>query len=130
MAAPSMTLGTTLHTSATLAASGTATDTFDASTKFEAQAMYKVTAAGTVGTPFGVRVDVFEIYSGSTYGNASTGTAVPNYSYTVAGYAASQIVYSPKIFVSTGKWLFKLTNLDSANSVTVEGIIDTVDSVA
>lgn len=130
MAAPSMTLGTTLHTSASLAASGTATDTLDISAKFEGQAMYKVTAGGTVAATFGVRIDVFALYSSTTYGDASTGTAVPNYSYTVAGYTASQIVYSPKVYVPTGKWKFKITNLDATNAVTVEAIVDTVDTIA
>jgi hypothetical protein len=131
MAAPAMTLGTTLHTSASLAASGTATDTLDASAKFEAQVMYKVTAGGTVAATFGVRIDVFEVYSSTTYGDAGTATANPNFTYTVTGYTASQVAYSPKIFVPTGKWKFKITNLDATNAVTaVEAIYDTVDSIA
>jgi hypothetical protein len=130
MAAPVMTLGTTLHTSASLGAAGNATDTLDLSAKFEGQAMYKVTAGGTVAATFGVRIDVFGLYSGSTYGNASTGTAAPNFVYTVTGYTASQVVYSPKIYVTAGKWLFKITNLDAANAVTVEAIVDTVDSIS
>lgn len=130
MAAPSMTLGTTLHTSASLGAAGTATDTLDLSAKFEGQAMYKVTAGGTVAATFGVRIEVFGLYSGSTYGNSSTGTAIPNYTYTVAGYTASQIVYSSKISVPCGKWLFRITNLDATNAVTVEALVDTVDAIS
>lgn len=130
MAAPSMTLGTTLHTSASLGAAGTATDTLDVSAKFEGQAMYKVTAGGTVAATFGVRIDIFGLYSSTTYGDASTGTAVPNYTFTVNGYTASQVVYSPKLYVPTGKWKFKITNLDASNAVTVEAIVDTVDSIA
>ena len=130
MAAPTMTLGTTLHTSASLAASGTATDTLDASTKFEAQVMYKLTAGGTVAGTSGLRIDVFELYSGSTYGNAATATATPNFTYTISGYTASQVAYSPKMYVPTGRWLFKITNLDATNAVTVEAVADTVDAVA
>lgn len=130
MVAPAMTLGTTLHTSASLAAATSATDTLDLSTKFEGQVMYKITAGGTVNATFGVRIDVFEIYSGATYGDAGTATANPNFSITVAGYTASQVAYSPKIYVPTGKWKFKITNLDPSNAVTVEGLADTVDSIA
>jgi hypothetical protein len=130
MAAPVMTFGTTLHTSASLGAAASATDTLDLSTKFEGQVMYKVTAGGTVAATFGLRIEAFEIYSGSTYGDASTGTDVPNFTYTVVGYTASQVVYSPKIFLSTGKWLLRITNVDATNAVTVEGIVDTVDSIS
>lgn len=130
MASPSMTFGTTLHTSASLGASGTATDNLDASTKFEAQLMVKVTAGGTVAATFGVQVDMYEIYSGSTYGNSSTGTPVPNFTYVVTGYTSTQVVYSPKFYLPTGKWLVKMTNLDASNAVTVESIYDTIDSIS
>lgn len=131
MAAPSMTLGTTLHTSASLAAGATTNDTLDASTKFEAQVMYKVTAGATVAATFGLKIEVYELYSGTTYPqDVATGTLNPNYTYTLAGYSASQIVYSPKIYLPTGKWKIKLTNLDATNAITVEGIYDTVDAIA
>lgn len=131
MAAPVMTFGTTLHTSASLGAAATATDTLDASIKFEAQVMYKVTAGGTVAATYGLKIQVFELYSGSTYGDAGTATRDdnPNYTYTVTGYIASDVEYSPKIFVPTGKWKFRITNLDATNAVTVESVYDTVDSV-
>lgn len=132
MAAPSMTLGTTLHASASLSASATATDTLDLSAKFEAQVMYKVTEGGSVAATAGLQIQVFGLYSGSTYGNS--GTAVrddnPNYTYTVAKETASDVVYSPKIFLPTGKWLLKITNLDATNAVTVESVYDTIDSIA
>lgn len=132
MASPSMTLGTTLHTSGSLAASATAVDTLDASTKFEAQVMYKVTAGATVAATYGLKIQVFALYSGSTYGDAGTATRDdnPNFTFTVTGYIASDVEYSPLIYVPTGKYKFKITNLDATNAVTVEGIYSTVDAVA
>lgn len=132
MAAPSMTLGTTLHTSASLAASGTANDTLDVSAKFEGQVMYKVTAGGTVAATSGLQIDVYELYSGTTYGNAGTAARdqFPNFTYTLKGYTASDVAYSPKIYVPTGKWKFVITNLDATNAITVEAVSDTVDSIA
>jgi hypothetical protein len=125
-----MTLGTTLHTSASLAASGTTTDNLTNTSNFEAQLVVKVTAGGTVAATFGCKIELFKVYSGSTYTSSGTGTLNPNYSYTLAGYAASQVVYSPAIFIPTGSWLVKLTNLDATNAVTVESIYDTVSGVA
>lgn len=130
MASPTMTFGQTLHSSASLGASGTASDTVDLSTKYQAQIMYKVTAGGTVAATFGVRIDIYGIYLGSTYGDSSTGTPVPNYTFTVTNYAASQVVYSPKIFLDTGRWKIVITNLDATNAITVEALYDTVDTIA
>lgn len=134
MASPSMTFGTTLHTSASLGASGTATDLLDLSAKFEGQVMYKVTAGGTVAGTSGLQIQCFAIYSGSTYGDAGTATRDdnPNFAFTVNNYNghASDVVYSPKIYLPTGKWKLKITNLDASNAITVEAIVDTVDSVA
>ena len=92
--------------------------------------MHKVTAGGTVAATYGLKIEVFMVYSGSTYGNSSTGTVAPNFTYTATGWAASQVVYTPKLFLPTGKYLIKLTNLDASNAITVESIYDTIDSVS
>jgi hypothetical protein len=130
MAAPVAIASTTLHTSASLGAAATATDNLAITTSFEAQLMVKVTAGGTVAATFGCKIEVYKLYTSTTYGSAGTGTLNPNYSYTLAGYTASQVVYSPGIFIPTGSWTVKITNLDATNAITVESIYDGVSAIS
>lgn len=129
MAAPVMTLGTTLHASASLAASANVADSLLVTTQFEAQLVVKCTAAGAVAATFGCKIEVFKVYSGGTFTSAGTGTLNPNFTYTLAGYTAAQVVYSPAIFIPTGSWSVKMTNLDATNAITLESIYDLVTTV-
>ena len=128
MAAPSMTFNTAGNAlaSQSLANAGTVTFNLDLSAKFEGQVEVKVVEGGTVAATAGVRVDVF-----AGYGSTPTYTTVnPNFTMTVPAGTATVTVYSPKIYLPTGKYQVKLTNLDATNAVTVEATMDTVDAVA
>ena len=127
MAAPTMTFGAAGNALASMSLGANLTTAFnvDVSAKFEGQVNIKVTMGAAVAATAGVKVEIFEGY-GSTPTYTTTN---PNYTYTIPAGAASAVVYGPKFFVSTGKWQFKLTNLDATNAVTVEGTLDTVDSV-
>ena len=114
--------------STALAASGTTSFTVDLSAKWEGQVMVKVTMGATVAATAGVMVEVFMDYVGGA--TPTWSTVNPNFTYTVAAGAASAVVYSPIIFLPTGRYQVKLTNLDATNGVTAEASLGTVDSVA
>lgn len=108
--------------SGSLAASGTATANVDASGKYGADIQVSNTGGGTVAATNGVQVDVFSrIGSGpATDTIASQTFVIP----TVVSTAALVTVHVP-----TGRWQFKLTNLDVTNAVTASITDDTVDSI-
>lgn len=126
MAAPGMTFNTAGNAlaSQSLAASGTVTFNIDVSTKFEGQLEVEANF-GTIAATAGLKVEVFPGYGATpTYS-----TTNPNFPYTLPAVAGLQ--RAPKIFLPTGKWQVKLTNLDATNGLTaVQVTNDTVDSVS
>lgn len=120
---PVMSFGASVRASASLAASGTDNADVDYSAVFEAQLHVKNTPGGTVAATRGVRVDVYRRYgSGPTTGQS------PMASYFLPSTTAST-AESIEIFLSTGKYNIKVTNLDTANAVTVEILADTLTNL-
>jgi hypothetical protein len=113
-----------IHTSASLAASGTANDNYDGSAVFETQVHVKNTPGGSVAATRGLKVEVFRRYaSGPTTGESAFLT------YTLPSATAST-AESIDFFLGPGKYNIKLTNLDGTNAITVEVTGDTVTNVS
>jgi hypothetical protein len=125
MAAPSMTFNAQagVLASGSLAASGTSTTAYDVSSKFEGQLQVKNTGGGTVAATNGLKVEVFRRFGAGPVDDTIpvVGFIIP----TVASTASYQSVGLP-----TGKYDVKLTNLDTANAITVEMTSSSVDSVS
>jgi hypothetical protein len=113
-----------IRSSASLAASGTANYDVDYSTAFEGQVNVKNTPGGTVAATRGVRVDIFR-----RYGSTPTKASSPFLTYTQPSATAST-AESLDIFLGPGKYNITITNLDTANAVTVEITGDTLDSLS
>lgn len=125
MAAPSMTFGApgNIRASATLAAFASATYDVDYSTKIEGQITVKNTPGGTLHATRGVKVEVF-----LRYGSGPTVSTIPIQTLTLGSITASTPESAP-LFLSTGKYQIKITNIDISNAVTVEITGDTVDAI-
>lgn len=125
MPAPSTTFNAkgNIRNAATIAASGTTTDTLDFSTKFEGQIQIEV-VFGTVAATSGVQVDAFRQFgAGPTVDTIATATV------TIPSTAST--TKDGSIALPTGKYTLKLTNLDAANSVTgVTITTTTIDGIA
>ncbi len=122
MAAPTNTSNQTLHTSASLAASGTANDNLDIRTKFEARVQYSA-AFGTVAATNGLQIDVFRYVDGGT--NADT---IAVMSFTIPGTTSTTKRQS--FALPTGHYNVKITNLDATNAINpVIGLYETTDAI-
>jgi hypothetical protein len=113
-----------IRASASLAASATANYNIDYSAVWEGQIHILNTPAGAVAGTRGVRVDIYR-----RYGTGPTTGQSPFQSYTMASAIAST-PESLDIFLATGKYNLKITNLDATNAVTVEITDDTVTNIA
>jgi hypothetical protein len=113
-----------IRSSASLAASGTDNASVDYSSVFEAQIHVKNTPGGSVAATRGLRIDIYR-----RYGSSPTTGESPMISYTLPSTTAST-AESVDIFLPTGKYNIKVTNLDATNAVTVEVTGDTVTSLS
>jgi hypothetical protein len=125
MAAPVMTFAAAgnVRASASLAAAANATVALDASTKVEMQVAVKLTNGATIAGTHGLQIDLLPGY-GSTVAYAT----IPAVSVTIGSTLAASGTESTVIFLPTGKYQLKITNLDAANAVTVEATSVTIDS--
>jgi hypothetical protein len=125
MASPTMTFNAAgnIRASATLAGQATATYALDFSTRIEGQVAVKLTAGTTVASTRGLQVDMLPGY-GSTLAYA-TNAAI---SITIGQALAASTTESSVIYVPTGKYQCKISNLDINNAVTVEITSATIDS--
>jgi len=121
---PVYTAGTTVHASASIAAATTANDDVDFSTVFEAQLHVKNTPGGSVAATRGLKVEIFR-----RYGSGPTTAQSPMITYYLPSTTAS-VAESIEIFLSTGKYNIKITNLDATNAITVEILADTLSSLS
>jgi hypothetical protein len=110
--------------SASLAASASRNANVDYSAVFEGQIHVKNTPGGSVAATRGLRIDVFR-----RYGSSPTTSPTPCYTKTLPSQTAST-AEGDDIFLSTGKYNIKVTNLDATNAVTVEITGDTVSNLA
>jgi len=113
-----------LLTSQSLAASGTVTANIDASAKFEVQVTIKNTPGAAIAATRGVKVECF-----AGYGTGPSYTTIAPIIYQLLSATASTLE-SAEVYLPTGKWQIKLTNLDATNAVTVELTTSTIDSIA
>lgn len=125
MAAPTMTFNAVgnIRASASLAASGTDSGNLDYSTKIEGQITVKVVFGAAVAATSGVKVEFF-----ARYGSTAADTTIATFSYTIPATASATV--SRTFYLGTGKWTWKLTNLDATNAVTIEITDATVDGIS
>lgn len=113
-----------VRASGSLAASGTANYDLDYSAVFEGQVHVLNTPGGTIAGTRGVRIDIYRRYgSGPALGES------PMMSFYLPSQTAST-AESIDIFLGTGKYNIKITNLDASNAVTVEITGDTVTNLS
>lgn len=123
MAAPTVTSSQTLHTSASLAASGTANDNLDIRTKFEARIQVSCNF-GTVAGTNGVQVDIGRYVDGGTLLDT-----IFVLTFTVPGTTST--LKRQSFALPTGHYNVKYTNLDATNAVNpVIALYETTDTVA
>ena len=124
---PTMTYGAAGNAlaSQSLAAAGVVTFDVDASGKIEAQVTTKATLGTPVAATRGVRIEAFLGFGSGTIQYAS----VPSASRAFASATPANGVASAPLNLPTGKWRIRLTNLDAANAVNVEGTLATVDGM-
>lgn len=103
-----------IRASASLAAAGTDNDDVDYSAVFEAMVHVVNTPGGTIAATRGLRIDIYR-----NYGTGPSIAESPMLTYFLPSTAAST-AESLDIFLPTGKYNIKITNLDAANAVTVE----------
>src|SRR5262245_12129500 len=121
---PAMTFNSAgnIRSSSSLAASGTANYNVDYSAKYEGQIHVKNTP-GSVSSTRGLRVEIFRRYGSSpTTGESAFMTVV------LPSQTASTDE-SADLFLPTGKYNIKVTNLDATNALTVEITGDTIDNL-
>ena len=125
MVAPAMTYSAAANilASGSLAASGTTTADVDLSAKFEGQFQFKNTGGGSVAGTNGLKIEWFK-RAGTTpdIDTEPMGSLVIPTTVSTTKYAS--------VHLPTGKWRFRLTNLDASNAITVQITGDTVDSVS
>jgi hypothetical protein len=112
-----------LRASASLAASASFNNDVDYSAKFEAQIHIKNTPGGSVSGTRGLKIEIFR-----RYGSGPTTADTPMMTFYLPSTTAST-AESMDIFLSTGKYNIKVTNLDAAQAVTVEMGDDTVSAL-
>lgn len=113
-----------IRSSASLAASASDNANVDYSTVFEGQIHVKNTPGGTVAATRGVRLDIYR-----RFGSSPTTADSPLLTIYLPSTTAST-AESVDVFLSTGKYNVKVTNLDATNAVTVEITGDTIDALA
>jgi hypothetical protein len=124
MASPVMTHGAQAGALASQALAAGASTTFvvDSSTKLEAQIQIKNSGGATVSATNGCQVQAFRRFGA---GPVNDTVPVTNFAIdTVASTASYQSFALP-----TGRYLIKLTNLDTSNAITVEATLSTVDGI-
>ena len=127
MPAPTMTFNAAgnILTSQTLALSGTVTSAvMDFSTKFEGQLTIKNTPGAAIAATRGVKIECF-----AQYGTGPSTSTVAQLLYQLQSLTASTLE-STILFLPSGKWTVKLTNLDTTNAVTIEVTSATIDTIA
>jgi len=119
---PVMTFNTVdnIRASASLGAGASANADVDYSGAFEAQVHIKNTPGGTVAATRGLKIEIFK-----RTGNTPTTADSPVMTFYLPSAVAST-AESIDIFLSTGKYNIKVTNLDAANAITVAVGADTV----
>lgn len=125
MAAPAMTFNAEANVLASqaLAASGTVTADVDASTVFEVQLQFKNAGGASVSATNGLRVEVFR-----RLGTTPTNDTEAMTSFDLPTTASTSRYKS--LALPTGKYRIKLTNLDTAQGITVEITSAVVASVS
>lgn len=109
-----------IRASASLAASGTANYDVDYSAVIGARVTILNTPGGTVAATRGVRFDIF-----NRYGSSPTTSATAMIVFTLPSATAST-AETLTVDLTPGKYNLKITNLDTANAVTVEITGDTM----
>lgn len=95
----------------------------DVSAKFEGQLHIKSTPSGTVAGTNGLKIEIFRKY-GVTPTTGETACIV----YTIPSVTSTAA--SIDVFLGTGKYSVKITNLDASNGLTdVSTTLDTVSSL-
>lgn len=113
-----------IRSSASLAASATDNANLDYSAVFEGQIYVKNTPGGTVAATRGLKIEIFR-----RHGSTPTTDDSAMLTYTLPSATASTAEGQP-IFLPTGKYNIKVTNLDASNAVTVEITGDTVTNLS
>jgi hypothetical protein len=115
-----------VRASAALAASATETITtaLDFSANFEGLVHILNTPGGSVSATRGLKCEFYR-----RYGSSPTTGQSPFLSYTLPSATAST-AESADIWLSTGKYALKITNLDTAQGLTVEITSDTVTNLS
>lgn len=111
-----------LHSSASLAASGTFNFDVDWSAKFAGILHALNTPGGSVSATNGLQVQVYR-----RYGTGPTNGQTPVVSITIPSVASTAA--SADLQLGPGKYHVICTNLDGTNAITVEVTSSTVDSV-
>jgi hypothetical protein len=112
-----------VRASATLAAAGTDNKNLDYSAVFEGQLHIKNTPGPTVSSVRGLKIEVFR-----RFGSGPTTAASPMMTFYLPSTTGST-AESLDIFLPTGKWNVKITNLDASLAITVEMTDDTVSAL-
>ena len=127
MPAPTMTFNAAgnILTSQALALSGTVTSAvMDFSTKFEGQLTIKNTPGAAIAATRGLKIECF-----AQYGTVPSTSLIAQILYQLQSLTAST-AESTILFLPSGKWTVKLTNLDATNAVTIEVTSATIDTIA
>lgn len=112
-----------VRAAASLAASGTANYDVDYSAVFEAQVHIKNTPGGTISGTRGLKIEIFK----RTGSGPTTGSS-PFMTYFLPSQTAST-AESADIYLSTGKYNIKITNLDTAQAIDVAIGADTLTNL-
>jgi len=127
MASPSMTQNSygNLANVVAIAASGVSSPvTVDATTKFEVQLQFDILTGGTAQAAGTATAAIYRLF-----GAGPTSDTVPITQLQIAlGAAAAHYIAS--LALSTGKYSVKVTNNDSANSISYSLTSSTADSIA
>ena len=111
--------------SASLGASATTNSStaMDFSAGFQGQIHVLNTPGGSVAATRGLKIEIFR-----RYGTTPTTAQTAMYTYTLPSTTAST-AESVDIFLDTGVYNIKLTNMDASNAVTVEITSDKVSAL-
>jgi hypothetical protein len=112
--------------SASLAASATTNSStaMDFSAAFQGQIHVLNTPGGSIAATRGLKIEIFR-----RYGTTPTTAQTAMYTYTLPSTTAST-AESVDIFLDTGVYNIKLTNLDASNAITVEVTSDKISALA
>ena len=112
--------------SASLGASATVNSStaMDFSAAFQGQVHVLNTPGGSVAATRGLKIEIFR-----RYGSSPTTAQTPMMTYTLPSTTAST-AESLDIFLDSGVYNIKLTNLDGTNAITVEVTSDKIASLA